>query len=112
MEVAKRSGQIVTTAATKTQMRLLIDEYLSLSVGLARNTIAQRRSQAQNWLLPKRGDWPIGGVTEQAVEQWIEDMRKAGAGGETIRKCPQLLVSVMYRAVDHNLITRNPATGA
>lgn len=111
MEVAKRSGMFVTTVAMKTPMRLLIDEYLSLSVGLARNTIAQRRSQAQNWVLPKWGDWAVGRVTKQAVEQWVEEMRKAGAGDETIRKSHQLLVTVMHRAVDQNLINRNPVKG-
>ena len=37
-------------------------------------------------------------------------MRKASAGDGTIRKYPQLLVSVMHRAVDQNLINRNPVT--
>ena len=36
---------------------------------------------------------------------------QAGAGGETIRKCHQLLVSVTHRAVDQHLINRNPVTG-
>ena len=38
-------------------------------------------------------------------------MRKAGSGGETIRKRRQLFVSVMHRGVDQILINRNPDTG-
>ena len=56
--------------------RLLVDEYLSLAVGLARNTIAQRRSQTQNWALPQWDDWAVSGVTKHAVEQWIEEMHR------------------------------------
>jgi hypothetical protein len=56
----------VTTQAMRTPMRLLIEEYTALTVGLARNTIAQRQSQARNWLLPKWGDWAVGSVSKQA----------------------------------------------
>lgn len=111
MEVSKRVGMFVTPQAMRTPMRLLIEEYIALSVGLARNTIAQRESQARNWLLPKWGEWAVGSVTKQAAEQWVEELRKANAGDETIRKCHQLLVSVMHRAVEQNLINRNPVRG-
>lgn len=111
MEVAKRVGMFITPQAMRTPMRVLIEEYISLTVGLSRNTIAQRNSQARNWLLPKWGDFPVGSVSKQAVEQWVEEMRKAGAGDETIRKCHQILVSVMHRAVEQNLINRNPVKG-
>lgn len=108
MEVAKASGMFVTAKARRTSMSGLIEKYVSLKVGLALNTVAQRQSHASNWVMPKWGSWAIGDVNKQAVEQWLEEMSKAGAGTETIRKCYQLLVSIMERAVDENLISRNP----
>lgn len=111
MEIAKRTSMFVTTQAMRTPMRLLIEEYTSLTVGLARNTIAQRQSQARNWLIPKWGDWAVGSVSKQAAEQWIEEMRKAGAGDETIHKCHQMLVSILHRAVEQSLLNRNPVKG-
>lgn len=107
MEVAKSSGTFVTVTAQRTLMGKLIDEHVGLTVGLSRNTVAQRRSHATNWVLPKWQNWPVGNVNKYAVEQWIQELTEDGAGAETIRKCHQLLVSVMERAVDQNLIARN-----
>src|SRR5690606_29825922 len=64
VEVAKATGTFVTVTARRTQMGKLIDEYVGLTVGLARNTIAQRRSHATNWVLPKWRTWPVGSVTK------------------------------------------------
>ena len=108
MEAAKFVGIFVSPQASATQMHVLIDRYVSLSVGLSRNTIAQRKSHARNWVTPKWGSWPVGNITRQAVEQWMEELTQAGAGSQTIRKCHQLPVSVMERAVEENLISRNP----
>lgn len=108
MESRKMSGTFITNSALKTPMGKLIEEYVSLTAGLSRSTIAQRRSHADNWLLPHWTSWPVGRVTKRAVEEWIEGMTAAGAGASTVQKAHQLLTSVMRRALDANLIATNP----
>jgi len=108
METRKMSGIFISNSALKTPMGALIEEYIALTAGPSRSTIAQRRSHADNWLLPQWRDWPVGRVTKRAVEEWIERMSASGAGAATVQKVHQLLVSVMKRAVDANLIPSNP----
>lgn len=64
MESHKRSGTFITNSALKPPMGNLIEEYVSLTAGLSRSTIAQHRSHADNWLLPHWTSWPVGRVTQ------------------------------------------------
>lgn len=111
MEASKLNNTFVTPAAQRTQMRQLIEEYLALTPGLSRATVAQRQSHSRNWVMPKWANWQVGRIDRRDVEHWVREMVKAGASASTIEKAHAILVSVLHRAVDQYLISRNPATG-
>jgi integrase len=51
-------------------------------------------------------------VTRDDVARWIRDQEAAGLSGKTIRDRQAFLSGVFVRAVDDELMTRNPARGA
>lgn len=54
------------------------------------------------------GDLPVCDLTRDMVEQWEEDMTASGLSSSTVGKAHRLLKMVLTRAVDADLIPKNP----
>ncbi len=54
------------------------------------------------------GDLPVCDLTRDMVEQWEEDMTALGLSSSTVGKAHRLLKMVLTRAVDADLIPKNP----
>lgn len=106
-------GVLLTASGGKTRMELLIESYLSDKAGLSPSTIARKESQAKNYVRPYWTGWQVGAITKREVGRWVDWMEEdRGAGAATIKKCHEILVTVMRIAVEDGLIARNPAVGA
>lgn len=104
------SGQAPTGRAGRVRMETLIEQYIDRTVGLSPNTVAQRTSHADNWVLPYWEGHSAAEVTRSTVEAWVKWMINEGAQPPTIRKAHQLLTAVLNRAVDDRVIVANPAS--
>lgn len=55
---------------------------------------------------------PIDGVSKSDVAAWIRALERDGKAGKTIQMRQQLLSAAFIRAIDDELVSRNPARGA
>ncbi len=55
---------------------------------------------------------PIDGVSKSDVAAWIRSLEREGKAGKTIQMRQQLLSAAYIRAIDDELVIRNPARGA
>jgi len=58
------------------------------------------------------GGLPLEAVKREDVAAWIRDLEKAGLSSKTIRDRQAFLSAAFVRAVDDELMVRNPARGA
>jgi len=58
------------------------------------------------------GSLPLTAVTREDVARWIRDLEAAGLSSKTIRDRQAFLSAAFVRAVDDELMVRNPARGA
>jgi hypothetical protein len=59
-----------------------------------------RRGYEDNWrprVEPKFGNWPIGRILRENVQEWVNEMTTAGLGPRTVRWTP----SVLRMTLDH-----------
>lgn len=122
--VARRNGTLVDERARKVLLGPLIEKHLKQLSHLAPTTASNRRSIAQNWVMPDWATWRIGDVRPSDVRDWVERLQteprsvKKGAGhvtktagAPTIEKAHGILLQVFSAAVDDEVLVKNPASG-
>jgi integrase len=78
-------------------------------VTLAAETQATYATQLDKRVLPRWGGVQVRMVTPQAVEEWMDDLRRRKAGAPTVRTCLAVLSGIMARAVTDGETPANPA---
>jgi integrase len=101
-------AQKVGAAGTVTVSDLLERHIAGLS-GIQPYTIATYRTMARQIAAAALGPLPAEMVDRDAVAAWVRDQEAAGVASKTIRNRHALLSAALQRAVDDNVITRNPA---
>jgi integrase len=73
-----------------------------------------RRGYEDNWRLriePKFGNWPIGRILRENVQEWVNEMTAAGLGPRTVRWTHSVLRMTLDHAIaDRKLRGKNPAS--
>lgn len=77
--------------------------------GVTNGTIASYRTIADQIAATPLGQLPLDCVTRADVTAWIRDQEAAGSAAKTIRNRQSLLSAALTRAVEDELISRNPA---
>lgn len=76
---------------------------------VAPSTAKADRLRLENHLRPRWGHVPVAAITRTDVKRWAVELREAGLGPETVKRCVHLLSSSLAAAVDAEVIASNPA---
>ncbi|EYR64265.1 hypothetical protein N866_13505 [Actinotalea ferrariae CF5-4] len=96
-------------------VRTVADQCAAHTAALSGITIGTRRKYERLTRLigsTPLGAMPLDTVTREDIARWIRDQEAAGLSGKTIRDRQAFLSAAFVRAVDDELMTRNPARGA
>lgn len=93
------------TPTVAEQVRHHIDALSGVTAG----TVSGYRAIADQIAASTLGPMPIDCVTRPDVSAWIRAQEQSGAASKTIRNRQSLLSAAFARAVDDELIARNPA---
>lgn len=102
-----RRGQTAPARTVTEQLTAHIDALASITIGTRRRYQHIRDTIAAHRL----GDLPLDVVARGDVAAWIRDLADSGLSGKTISVRRQLLSAALVRAVDDELMVRNPAHG-
>lgn len=111
----QRSGRNTTTMPL---LRDWLERHLQLlEADATPGTIDDYRRMAARTWLPRLGALPLDGVSREAIIEWVAWQRKQPSrrgtpySPKSIRNAHGLLSGVLASAVEHGLITKNPARG-
>ena len=94
---AREDGDTVDPRGGKTELRVVYKSWLASRPDLSPKV---RRGYEDNWRLriePKFGNWPIGRISRENVQEWVNEMTAAGLGPRTVRWTH----SVLRMTLDH-----------
>jgi integrase len=107
---ARQGGQAIDPRGGKTELRLVYKSWLASRPDLSAKV---RRGYEDNWRLriePRFGNWPIGRISREAVQEWVNEMTAAGLGPRTVRWTHSVLRMTLDHAIsDNRLLGKNPA---
>jgi integrase len=107
---ARQDGETVDPRGGKTQLHVVYTSWLASRPDLS---LKVRRGYEDNWRLriePKFGNWPIGRIERENVQQWVNQMTAAGLGPRTVRWTHSVLRMTLDHAIaDNKLRGKNPA---
>ncbi|WP_077101541.1 tyrosine-type recombinase/integrase [Mycobacterium terramassiliense] len=108
---AREGGEPVDPRGGKTELRVVYKSWLASRPDLSPKV---RRGYEDNWRLriePKFGNWPIGGILRENVQEWVNEMTAAGLGPRTVRWTHTVLRMTLDHAItDKRLRGKNPAS--
>jgi integrase len=108
---AHHDGETVDPRGAKTELRVVYKSWLASRPDLSPKV---RRGYEDNWRLriePKFGNWPIGRILRDSVQEWVNDMTAAGLGPRTVRWTHSVLRMTLDQAIaDNKLRGKNPAS--
>jgi integrase len=108
---AHHDGETVDPRGGKAELRVVYKSWLASRPDLSPKV---RRGYEDNWRLriePKFGNWPIGRILRENVQEWVNDMTAAGLGPRTVRWTHSVLRMTLDQAIaDHKLRGKNPAS--
>src|SRR5665647_1527329 len=90
------------------QLRAHVDSLSGITLGTRRKYERLAKAIGGHRL----GALPLEAVKREDVAAWIRDLEKAGLSSKTIRDRQAFLSAAFVRAVDDELMVRNPARGA
>jgi integrase len=110
MRSAREDGETVDPRGGKTELRVVYTSWLASRPDLSPKV---RRGYEDNWRLriePKFGNWPIGRIEREHVQQWVNEMTAAGLGPRTVRWTHSVLRMTLDHAIaDKKLRGKNAA---
>src|SRR6202022_2753030 len=99
---AREDGETVDPRGGKTELHVVYKSWLASRPDLSPKV---RRGYEDNWRLriePKFGNWPIGRILRENVQEWVNEMTAAGLGPRTVRWTH----SVLRMTLDHAIAAR------
>lgn len=106
---AIHKGTYVSPNAGKLRFRVYAERW-SGSRNLTARTAERTASILRNHLLPKWGEWPIGGIDHLSVQKWVTQLEKTLAPA-TVGKCYSTFRTVLRSAMRARLISVDPTDG-
>ena len=108
---AREDGETVDPRGGKLELRVVYKSWLASRPDLSPKV---RRGYEDNWRLriePKFGNWPIGRILREDVQEWVNEMTAAGLGPRTVRWTHSVLRMTLDHAItDKKLRGKNPAS--
>lgn len=102
-------GTYVAPNAGKLRFSVYAERWAA-SRNLTARTTERTASVMRNHLLPKWGEWPIGGIDHLSVQEWVTQLGKTLAPA-TVGKCFGALRTVRRSAMRARLIAVDPNDG-
>lgn len=107
---AREDGETVDPRGGKTELHVVYESWLASRPDLSPKV---RRGYEDNWrprIEPKFGNWPIGRILRENVQEWVDEMTTAGLGPRTVRWTHSVLRMTLHHAIaDRKLRGKNPA---
>ncbi len=72
------------------------------------NTVDTYLRSANNHILPRFGDVPIGDITTAEIQRMYDELDASGCSNETIKKVRNIMNPVFEYAIEKGIIVRNP----
>lgn len=108
---AREDCEKIDPRGGKTELQVVHKSWLASRPDLSPKV---RRGYEDNWRLriePKFGNWPIGRIMRENVQEWVNDMTAAGLGPRTVRWTHSVLRMTLDHAItDKRLRGKNPAS--
>jgi integrase len=108
---AREDGETVDPRGGKTELQVVYKSWLASRPDLSPKV---RRGYEDNWRLriePKFGNWPIGRILRENVQEWVNEMTAEGLGPRTVRWTHGVLRMTLDHAItDRKLRGKNPAS--
>ena len=108
---AREDGETVDPRGGKIELHVVYKSWLASRPDLSPKV---RRGYEDNWRLriePKFGNWPIGRILRENVQEWVNEMTAAGLGPRTVRWTHSVLRMTLDHAItDKKLRGKNPAS--
>ena len=97
--------------------QITLGEYLqqwldAKSVSARETTIYQYRLQVKNHIIPYLGDVPLQDLHLARIERFYTELIASGVGVRTVRYVHGVLHRALEKAMQYDLVIRNPAHGA
>ncbi len=97
--------------------QMTLREYLqqwlkTKSASVRESTLYQYRLQIQNHIIPTLGDVPLQELRLARIENFYADLLASGLSIRTVRYVHSVLHRALEKAVQYDLVVRNPAHGA
>lgn len=73
------------------------------------NTAASYKDMLDKHILPALGKTPVGDLTRQAIQQYFEQLQRAGISTNTMKKHRVIIRGVLRDAVQEDIVTANVA---
>ena len=111
VRAAREDGETVDPRGGKTELHVVYRSWLASRPDLSPKV---RRGYEDNWRLriePKFGNWPIGRIERENVQEWVNEMTAAGLGPRTVRWTHSVLRMTLDHAIaDKKLRGTNAAS--
>jgi hypothetical protein len=106
---AREDGETVDPRGGKTELHVVYESWLASRPDLSPKV---RRGHEDNWrprIEPKFGNWPIGRILRENVQEWVDEMTTAGLGPRTVRWTHSVLRMTLHHAIaDRKLRGKKP----
>ena len=110
VESEKLRGEYVDPLGGRRLFADVVDDWLNSHVQLRPTTLEQRESRLRNHVLPHFGDRPIGSITRNDVQAWVNHRSEVMAPA-SVTVCYSYLAGVFKAAIEDQLIARTPCRG-
>jgi hypothetical protein len=107
---AREDGETVDPRGGKNELQVAYKSWLASRPDLSRKV---RRGYEDNWRLriePKFGNWPIGRILRENVQEWVNEMTAEGLGPRTVRWTHSVLRITLDHAITDRKLRGNPAS--
>lgn len=102
------TGAYVDPGRSKTTVAAIAETWID-APSWAESTRARNRSILDAHVLPRWGSVRLADVAHEDVQAWVNELRKAGMAGGTVRKVHGVLNGVLKAAIKGKRLAVNPA---
>lgn len=109
--VDRSRGEWMDPRAGQVRFSVQAERWMASRRSNRRSTAARDESVLRSLVLPYLGERPVGLITVETIEEWIDQLVESGKAPATIHKAAQLASGVLASAVRARRLARNPAEG-